>query len=94
MPMQQDGLAKLSEECGELTQVAAKLIAYPHLRRSIQQHPDGTILRLRLEEEMADVLAAIEFVSAKLGLSAENIGLRTRQKLQLFNRWDAEEQVS
>ena len=36
MPMEHKGLVKLSEECGELTTVACKLIAYPD-----GKHPDG-----------------------------------------------------
>lgn len=52
------GLLKVLEECGELQQVVGKLLAYPD-----GEHPDGAgPLGLRLEEELADVMAAAQFV--------------------------------
>ena len=59
-PMTANGLAKLLEELGELSQVAAKRLAYFHT----STHPDGAgDLNERMEAEMADVAAACAFVS-------------------------------
>ena len=91
MAMSHYGLVKLSEESAEVIQVAQKLIAYPELIHSkIIQHPDGTILLDRLEDEMADVYAAFRFVTEKLGLDKERISTRSLSKLELFRQWDKE----
>lgn len=53
-----NGLAKLLEELGELSQVCAKKLAYYHT----DEHPDGAgSLRERMQEEIADVAAAMLF---------------------------------
>jgi hypothetical protein len=52
------GVAKVMEECGELVQVCGKLLA----SEGRAAHWDGTDLHVRLEEELADVLAAIAFL--------------------------------
>lgn len=90
MAMAHNGLVKLSEECAEAIQVAQKLIAYPALRFSVETHPDGTVLRDRLEEELGDALAAIEFVTYKLELQNLAIRQRTEEKLCLYYKWDSE----
>ena len=91
MPMLHNGLAKLSEETGELLQVAGKMLQYPALQTAVNiTHPDGTHLRLRAIEEMGDVLAAIDFVRAKLQLDTIAIQSRREAKLALFNKWDSE----
>lgn len=77
------GLSKLIEEAGELGQVAGKIIGLGH----IGEHWDGTILKHRLEEEAADVQAAILFFSKHAGLSYPEIMTRTGKKLALFERW-------
>lgn len=63
------GLAKLAEECDELTQIAAKIIAYP----DFDIHPDGGNLKERLTEELADVAAISLFVieHARLNLKGD-----------------------
>ncbi len=91
MPMRHKGLAKLTEECGELQQVIGKLFQYPNLIDCTEiQHPDGTILRACLEDEIADVLAAIEFVHQKLKLNTAEMTHRRAVKLALFQKWDKE----
>ncbi len=92
MAMRENGLVKLSEECAEAIQVAAKLIAYPELQSpdNLDLHPDGTDLRIRLEEELGDALAAIEFVRSKLQLSRKRIDQRQAMKGMLFIKWDGE----
>lgn len=83
MTMCADGLAKLIEECGELIQVAGKRLAY----FDTLHHPDGSNLEQRLEEEMADVMAAIRFVSIHHGLSLATIAERADGKLDVFEAW-------
>lgn len=86
MPMTHKGLTKLVEECGELIQVAAKKIQYPD-----EQHPDGKGCLLdRLEDELSDVLAAIDFVMDTLRLDRVSVDTRRGKKLAQFQNWDAE----
>ena len=83
--MQFGGLTKLIEECGELVQIAAKKQAY----FDTDTHPDGKgSMKRRLEEEMADVMAACVFVAEKFGLDGEFLEARTQKKLELFKSWD------
>ena len=91
MPMLHNGLAKLSEESGELLQVAGKMLQYPLLQTSGNMtHPDGTNLRERLQEEMGDLKAAIDFVGGKLELDSQAVTDRWAAKLKLFKQWDSE----
>ena len=88
MPMDKKGLTKLVEECGELTQIAAKKMAYMNL----DVHPDnGGSMKQRLEEEMGDVMAAVSFVIASLGLDNEAIMKRADEKTRLFVKWENHE---
>jgi NTP pyrophosphatase (non-canonical NTP hydrolase) len=80
------GLGKLSEECGELLQVCGKLIG----SGGVYHHWDGTHLLLRMEEEAADVLAAIDFLREHNRLDGENIERRRKFKLEQFNKWHAD----
>lgn len=84
--MTNKGLTKLIEECGELIQVVAKKIAY----MNTDHHPDGTSMKLRLEDEIGDVLAAIDFSSQKLDLNLNSIYARHRLKYSIFRGWDQE----
>jgi NTP pyrophosphatase (non-canonical NTP hydrolase) len=87
MPMTANGLAKLIEECGELTQVAGKKIAY----YNTDIHPDGAgSLAQRLQDEIADVLAAAQFVAQNFQLDALAIEARRLRKLALFASWHAD----
>ena len=80
-----DGLTKLIEECGELSQIAAKKQAY----FNTDIHPDGKgSMKRRMEEEMADVMAACIFVAEKFGLDQEFLEARVQKKLALFKSWD------
>jgi NTP pyrophosphatase (non-canonical NTP hydrolase) len=66
------GLSKLIEECGEVTQVVGKIIgAHPNV-----DHWDGTNLRERLQEELADLSAAICFVKLHCWLAEDVIEQR------------------
>lgn len=82
--MKTRGLGKLIEECGELVQILGKKLAYFHTDR----HPDkkGSMKR-RMEEEIADVRAASEFVIDENDLDRDFIEERTQMKLKKFRRW-------
>jgi len=90
--MTNNGLSKLTEEAGEMLQIVGKLLQYPKLQLTTDDrllHPDGSNLRHRLQEEMADVIAAMEFVSNKLQLDTEAIDKRACEKVERFRQWDA-----
>lgn len=88
MPMHNHGLTKVSEECGELIQVIAKIQAYPNILAGYT-HPDGVTRIKALTDELADVMAAVTFVAMKLGLSP-TCDARAVKKLEQFLRWDAD----
>lgn len=83
------GLSKLTEELGEVQQVIGKLIQ----TGGQDQHWDGgPPLRERLEDEMADLAAALMFVAEANGLDVARMGKREREKLALFRQWHMEAQ--
>lgn len=82
--MHMNGLTKLIEECGELTQIAAKKSAF----MNTDVHPDGAgSMKERLENEIADVLAACAFVGLTFELDEERMAVRTNEKLARFTDW-------
>lgn len=88
--MQQNGLAKLVEECGEVLQIAGKMIQYPELQMDLYTtHPDGSHLRTKLERELADLEASIDYVMMTLKLNRGEMYKRSRQKLMLYQQWAA-----
>ena len=81
--MAHDGLAKLVEELGELSQVAGKLLAYRW-----EEHPDGgPPLVDRLRDESGDVIAAIRFVCGVFGVPMVAVGERAQAKFDKFEEW-------
>lgn len=87
--MAHNGLAKLSEETGELQQVIGKILAY-----GSGPHPDGTeSLLAKFEEEAADVLAALELVTKLLGANNDTILERAELKLKRFLDWHADPNI-
>lgn len=89
-PGQWAGLAKLIEECGELIQVAGKLIAYPD-----GDHPDGEpLLQERLMDEIADVQAAADFVTHNNPLDLDRIDERVHAKFVQFTVWHQQAMAS
>lgn len=77
------GIHKLTEECGEVLQLLGKLGAFPQ-----GEHPDGKgDLILRLEDELADLAAAIEYFTFVNKLNDNRIIERGCQKLKLFKEW-------
>ena len=78
------GLSKLIEECGEVIQVAGKFIG----SGGEENHWDGTNLRYRLEIELADLRAAIDFVIDHNGLDRSGvIDPVYENKRSQFERW-------
>jgi NTP pyrophosphatase (non-canonical NTP hydrolase) len=77
------GISKLVEELGEVAQVAGKLIA----TGGAAEHWDGTNLRVRLEDELADLEASIAFVIRRNQLDSGRMAERRDAKLRLFNDW-------
>mgnify|MGYP001016246410 CR=1 FL=1 len=80
------GLSKLIEECGEVVQIGGKILG----NEGREDHWDGTNLRTRLEDEMADVLAAITFMLdyGPYEIDSERVVQRSQEKLQRFVEWD------
>ena len=86
MKLKHNGLVKLIEECGELCQEAGKAIQYEH---DLTNHPDGKgDLNLRLQNEIADVLATLYYVKCKLNLNDDAITDRAHTKLKRFIEWE------
>lgn len=81
------GLSKLIEECGEVMQVAGKIIA----TNGVAGHWDGSDLRERLQDELGDLLAAVTFVGEINGLNQDAVFDRAEKKEALFRRWHAEQ---
>lgn len=81
------GLSKLIEELGEVAQVAGKLIATD----GNDLHWEGTNLRERMQEEIADLLAACAFVIEQNGLDSNYIADRVSRKLGLFRQWHTDQ---
>lgn len=74
---------KLMEEAGELVQALGKLGPFP-----ADPHPDGgPPLRQRIENEIADVLAACQYFVAANGLNPSAISERQYEKLAKFRKW-------
>lgn len=81
-----NGLAKLGEECNEVGQVVCKAIQ----AGSIDNHHWSGDLRVMLEDELGDLLAAAKFVMDKLQLDQDRIGDRMDLKYERFTKWDQE----
>ena len=82
------GISKLMEESGEVGQVVGKLLA----TNGLPHHWDGTNLTARLEDELGDLRAAIEFLlrhNPQLNRAA--VTQRHRQKLRMFEQWHAQQ---
>lgn len=77
------GLSKLIEEAGEVCQVAGKIMGTGGER----MHWDGSDLKVRIEEEIADVLAACAFVIEACELDETFITDRIDEKITRFRDW-------
>ena len=85
--MSNQGRDKLLEEMGELSQVLAKLNAFPACVSPEVLHPDGTDLGQRLVEEIADVTAAIELVMMTHSVDQLSVKIRAVEKFQMYLKW-------
>jgi NTP pyrophosphatase (non-canonical NTP hydrolase) len=81
------GISKLIEEAGEVQQVCGKLLG----TGGATAHWDGSDLRQRLQEEIADVVAAVVFVAAANKLDEDAIEARIDEKVETFKRWHLEQ---
>lgn len=82
------GVAKLIEECGEVLQIAGKLIATAGQR----DHWSGADLWRELSLELGDLCAAITFVIEQNGvLDSIAVEVRHDSKVRLFNDWQQEQ---
>jgi non-ribosomal peptide synthetase component F len=87
------GLAKVMEECGEVIQVAGKIIAADG--RAIRWNMDETAdspspLTERLADEVADTHAALLFLIETNHLDTDRINARANRKLAMFRQWHAD----
>jgi NTP pyrophosphatase (non-canonical NTP hydrolase) len=89
------GLAKLMEECGEVIQVLAKLVAAGSLDHTWTE-TDGTPrgwgdLSGALHEELGDLQAALNFfITLNDEVDSDRIIGRSSHKFSTFCRWHAE----
>jgi NTP pyrophosphatase (non-canonical NTP hydrolase) len=81
------GISKLVEEAGEVSQVCGKLIG----TGGEAIHYDGKNLRDRLEEEIADLMAACTFVIEANDLDYNRVADRSVHKMSLFRKWHEEQ---
>lgn len=82
------GLSKLIEESGEVQQIIGKLIA----TGGETNHWFEGNLALRIEEELGDLLAAIDFVlDHNPVLNRETVAQRYLEKKKRFNSWHENE---
>ncbi len=49
------------------------------------------LVDLRVEEEMADVLAAIQYAAERMGLDQKRIAARMEKKYALYCKWERDE---
>ncbi len=86
--LEKKGLVKLTEECGELIQIASKKMT----RMDSDEHWDGAgKLSERLESEIADVFAICHIVIENFKLNEGKIINRIQDKKDLFRQWMVEE---
>lgn len=78
------GLSKLTEEMAETQVEIGKIIG----AQTLGEHWDKKgKLKKRLEDEIADTLAAQQFVADKNNLSLKKIQRRAAIKLKKFHKW-------
>jgi NTP pyrophosphatase (non-canonical NTP hydrolase) len=77
------GIGKLVEECGEVLQLCGKLFAFPY-----GDHPDDNgDLAIRIEEELADLHAAMRYFILMNEIDVARINARSEKKLARFYDW-------
>ncbi len=85
-PAQAERLALLAEECSEVVQIVCKI-----LRHGMQSRNPGVMdshtNRMELEIEVGHVLAAIDFMVARLDINEESVEDSKILKKQDVTRW-------
>lgn len=78
------GFSKLIEECGEVLQELGKSMG----AQSLDEHwDDKGDLKMRIENELGDLSAAMNFVIDENDLDFEAITRRGKKKLKKFRKW-------
>lgn len=84
-----NGLSKLVEELAECLVECGKLLG----SRGKTDHWSGDLL-VRLEDEVADSYAALDFfLGENPQLDVERVWLRRKAKLEKFRRWNEEQKI-
>lgn len=74
---------KVAEECGELVQELMKLKVFPNGKHPARKRN----LILTVEDEMADVIGAINYMIDKERLDRKRIEKRAKAKYRKFSNW-------
>jgi len=83
-PIRYRGIFKLTEECGELLTDIGKLAVFPDV-----PHPDGKgLMNPRIQDELADVLAAVQYFIENNDFDKNYINNRKEEKLKKFKQWE------
>lgn len=82
--MKYRGIFKLTEECGELLTDIGKLAVFQDV-----PHPDGKgLMKPRIQDELADVLAAVQYFIETNNFDYKYILERKEEKIKKFNQWE------
>lgn len=77
-------LGKLAEELSEAGSVTARCI----IQGVMEEHPEtGKLNKDWIEDELADVMANINLVSAHFGLNENRMNKRMERKIVHLSRW-------
>jgi NTP pyrophosphatase (non-canonical NTP hydrolase) len=82
------GLGKVIEEAGEVIQICGKLTT----NSGDSKYYGSVNLRKKLQEEIADLRAALLFVEYENNLDFDFIELRVHEKLNKYYKWKKDKQ--
>ncbi len=85
------GLSKMIEEAGELIQVCGKLMQVERLYGGHHYFGGGRDLKRDIEDEIADLMATLEFVAVMNELDETHIETRKLSKFDMFYEWHEEQ---
>ena len=77
-----EALIILQEECSEVTQVAAKCFRF-----GMDGEYDGETNRVRLQQELGDILAMIDILEQHGVISAQALAEAKLRKFKKLERW-------
>lgn len=80
--MTENGLINLIKECSELSGIAAKNLAF---NDSYYDPEETESLLQKMQDEIADVMAACMFVCNEFNFDTDKIDARTLTRLGVFN---------